>query len=60
MQQSCYTKEENWAKNRGLISLKGWYMLDEKMMISQAQQWKEIKALYETTCYGYEALWKAL
>ena len=35
-------------------------MLDEKIMIPQAQQWKVIKALYETTHYGCEALWKAL
>ena len=36
-------------------------MLGEKMMISQAHQWKVIKALYKTTCYGCnEALWKAL
>ena len=35
-------------------------MLDEKIMIPQAQQWKVIKALYETTHYECEALWKAL
>ena len=35
-------------------------MLDEKMMISQPQQWKVIKALYETTHYGCEALWNSL
>ena len=31
-------------------------MLDEKIMIPQAQQWKVIKALYETTHYECEAL----
>ena len=35
-------------------------MLREKIMIPQAQQWKVIKALYETTHYECEALWKAL
>ena len=35
-------------------------MLDQKMMISEAQQWKVIKALYETTHYECEALWIAL
>ena len=35
-------------------------MLDEKITIPQAQQWKVIKALYETTHYGCEALWKLL
>ena len=35
-------------------------MLDEKIMIPQAQQWKVIKALYETTHYECEALWIAL
>ena len=35
-------------------------MLDEKIMIPQAQQWKVIKALYETTHYECEALWKLL
>ena len=48
MPQLCYTKKENCAKHKGLISLRGWYMLDEKIMIPQAQQWKVIKALYET------------
>ena len=35
-------------------------MLDEKITIPQAQQQKVIKALYETTHHGCEALWKAL
>ena len=48
MSQHCYTKEEDWAKSRGLINQKGWYILDEKIMFTQAQQWKVIKALYET------------
>ena len=48
MPQPCYTKKENWAKHKELISLRGWYMLDEKIIIPQAQQWKIIKALYET------------
>jgi len=37
MPQPCYMKEEDWAKNRGLISQKIWYMLDEKIMIPQTQ-----------------------
>ena len=52
MPQPCYTKEEDdWAKNRGL---------DEKIMFPQAQQWKVIMALHETTHYGCEALWNLL
>ena len=48
MPQHCYTKEEDWAKSRGLINQKGLYILGEKIMFTQAQQWKVIKALYET------------
>ena len=58
--QPCYTKKENWSKNMGLTSQRGWYMLDEKIIIPQAQQCKVIKALYETTHDECEALWKAL
>ena len=47
MPQHCYTKEEDWAKSRGLINQKGLYILGEKIMFTQAQQWKVIKALYE-------------
>ena len=53
MPQPCYTKEESWAKNRGLISLRGWYMLDEKIMIVQAQQWKIIKVYMKLPTMGY-------
>ena len=53
MSQPCYTKEESWAKNRGLISLRGWYMLDEKIMIAQAQQWKIIKVYMKLPTMGY-------
>ena len=60
MPQHCYTKEEDWAKSRGLINQKGLYILGEKIMFTQAQQWKVIKALYETTHYECEALQKAL
>ena len=50
MTQPCYTKEkEDWAKNRGLIHQMGCYMLNEKIMIPHAQQWKPTKALHETT-----------
>ena len=55
MPQPCYTKGKNWAKNRGLISQRGWYVLDENTVIPQAQQWKVIKVLYETTHYGCES-----
>ena len=48
MPQPCYAKKENWAKHKGLISLRGWYMLDKKIMIPQAQQWKITKALFES------------
>ena len=55
MPQPCYTKGKNWAKNRGLISQRVWYVLDENTVIPQAQQWKVIKVLYETTHYGCES-----
>ena len=48
MPQLCYAKKETRAKHKGLISLRGWYMLDEKIMIPQAQQWKITKALFES------------
>ena len=35
-------------------------MLNEKIMIPQAQQWKATKALHETIHYECEALWNLL
>ena len=61
MPHTGYTKEkEDWAKNRGLINQRGCYMLNEKIMIPQAQQWKATKALHETIHYECEALWNLL
>ena len=60
MPQPCYMTEEDWAKNRGLISQKIWYMLDEKIMIPQTQWWKVIKALPETIHDKRDTLWNLL
>ena len=60
MPQLCYAKKENWAKHKGLISLRGWYMLDEKIMIPQTQWWKVIKALPETIHDKRDTLWNLL
>lgn len=61
MPQPCYTKEEeDWAKSRRLIYQRRWYMLNKRIMVPQAQQWKLIKTLHEATHYGGETLWYLL
>ena len=54
-----FSKQEYWS-GLPFPSPRGWYVLDENTVIPQAQQWKVVKVLYETTHYGCEALWNSL